>query len=120
MIVVKDLFIGIGAFFIAHVLTFYQLNGQFLKSTDWFKNNIILTAAAGIILSFFYIWGTKYAVSGMGGLLWPARFIGFGVGMIIYAIMVNYHFSEGINNKTWVSLGLSLILICIQVLWKTK
>ena len=56
----------------------------------------------------------------MGGLLWPARFIGFGVGMVIYAIMVNYHFSEGINNKTWVSLGLSLILICIQVLWKTK
>ena len=107
MIVVKDLFIGIGAFFIAHVLTFYQLNGQFLKSTDWFKNNITLTAAAGIILSFFYIWGTKYAVSGMGGLLWPARFIGFGVGMII-------------NNKTWVSLALALILICIQVLWKTK
>ena len=120
MIVVKDLFIGIGAFFIAHVLTFYQLNGQFLKSTDWFKNNIILTAAAGIILSFFYIWGTKYAVSGMGGLLWPARFIGFGVGMIIYAIMVNYHFSEGINNKTWISLALSFLLICIQVLWKTK
>ena len=120
MIVVKDLFIGIGAFFIAHVLTFYQLNGQFLKSTDWFKNNITLTAAAGIILSFFYIWGTKYAVSGMGGLLWPARFIGFGVGMIIYAIMVNYHFSEGINNKTWVSLALAFLLICIQVLWKTK
>jgi len=32
MIVIKDLFIGIGAFFIAHILTFYQLNGQFLKT----------------------------------------------------------------------------------------
>ena len=117
--IVKDLLMGIGAFFVAHVLTFYQLNGQFLK-TDWFRNNIIIVAAAGMILSFFYIWGTKYAVQGMGGLLWPARFIGFGVGMIIYAIMVNYHFSEGINNKTWVSLGLALILICIQVLWKVK
>ena len=120
IMIIKDLFIGIGAFFIAHVLTFYQLNGQFLKSTNWFRNNEIWVAAAGIILSFFYIWGTKYAVQGMGGLLWPARFIGFGVGMIIYAIMVNYHFSEGINNKTWVSLALALILICIQVLWKTK
>ena len=118
--IIKDLLIGIGAFFVAHVLTFYQLNGQFLKSTNWFRNNEIWVAAAGIILSFFYIWGTKYSVQGMGGLLWPARFIGFGVGMVIYAIMVNYHFSEGINNKTWVSLGLSLILICIQVLWKTK
>ena len=118
MIVVKDLFIGIGAFFIAHVLTFYQLNGQFLKSTDWFKNNIILTAAAGIILSFFYIWGTKYAVSGFNGLLWPARFIGFGVGMIIYAIGVSYFFNEGITTKTAVSLIISISLICIQVLWK--
>jgi hypothetical protein len=117
--IVKDLLMGIGAFFVAHVLTFYQLNGQFLK-TNWFRDNVTLVAASGIILSFFYIWGTKYAVQGMGGLLWPARFIGFGVGMIIYAIMVNYHFSEGINNKTWVSLGLALILICIQVLWKVK
>ncbi len=120
IMIIKDLFIGIGAFFVAHVLTFYQLNGQFLKSTSWFRDNTVTVAAAGIILSFFYIWGTKYAVQGMGGLLWPARFIGFGVGMIIYAVMVNYHFNEGINNKTWVSLALALILICIQVLWKTK
>ena len=120
MIIIKDLFIGIGMFFIAHVLTFYQLNGQFLKSTDWFKNNIVIVAACGIILSFFYIWGTKYAVSGMGGLLWPARFIGFGVGMVIYAIMVNHYFSEGINTKTFTSLVLALALICIQVFWKVK
>ena len=117
--IIKDLLIGVFMFFIAHVLTFFQLNGQFLK-IDWFRKNEMWVAAAGMILSFFYIWGTKYAVSGMGGLLWPARFIGFGVGMIIYAIMLNHHFSEGINNKTWVSLGLALILICIQVLWKTK
>ena len=118
MVVVKDLLIGAGLFSIAHILTFYQLNGQFLKSTDWFRNNVTLVAAAGIILSFFYIWGTKYTVSGMDGLLWPARFMGFGVGMIIYAVLVNYHFNEGITPKTAVSLALALLLICIQVLWK--
>tara|TARA_R100000541_G_scaffold21024_2_gene30819 strand:- start:2202 stop:2567 length:366 start_codon:yes stop_codon:yes gene_type:complete len=119
MIIFKDLLIGMGAFFVAHVLTFYQLNGQFLK-TDWFRNNEIWVAAAGIILSFFYIWGTKYTVSGMDGMLWPARFVGFGVGMVIYAIMLNYHFNEGINTKTLTSLILSLALICIQVFWKVK
>jgi len=117
--IIKDLFMGIGAFFIAHILTFYQLNGQFLK-TDWFRKNEFIVASCGIILSFFYIWGTKYTVAGMDGLLWPARFIGFGVGMVIYAIMVNYHFSEGISTKTWISLVLSILLICIQVLWKNK
>ena len=117
MLVVKDLLTGLGAFLIAHFITFYQLNGQFLK-TDWFRKNEILVAAFGVIISFFYICGTKYTVSGMGGLLWPARFIGFGIGMIIYALFVGYHFNEGISAKTLVSLCLALLLVCIQVLWK--
>ena len=118
--VVKNLLLGILCFGVAHLLTFYQLNGQFLKSTNWFRNNEFWVAACGIILSFFYIWGTKYTVAGTDGLLWPARFIGFGIGMVIYAIMINYHFSEGINTKTLVSLVLCTVLICIQVLWKTS
>jgi hypothetical protein len=65
-----------------------------------------------------YIWGTKYTVEGTGGFLWPARFIGFGIGMIFYAVLVNFHFDEGITPKTWVSLALSFLLICIQVFWK--
>ena len=114
----RDLALGVFWFLMAHLVTFYQLNGQFFKSTDWFRKNEIIVAAAGVIISFFYIWGTKYAVSGMDGLLWPARFIGFGVGMIIYAVLVNYHFGETLTPKTIVSLCLALILICIQVLWK--
>ena len=113
----KDLFIGAGAFIIAHILTFFQLNGQFLK-IDWFRKNEIWVAVAGVILSFFYMWGTKYTVNGMGGLLWPARFIGFSIGMIIYAIGTSYFFSEGINLKTTVSLALCLMLLMIQVVWK--
>jgi len=109
--------IGIFMFSMAHILTFFQLNGQFFK-IDWFRKNELLVAAAGIILSLFYIWGTKYTVNAFEGLLWPARFVGFGVGMIIYAIGVNYYFGETLSPKTIISLGISLILICIQVLWK--
>lgn len=109
--------IGMFMFSMAHILTFFQLNGQFFK-VDWFRKNEFLVAAAGIFLSYFYIYGTKYTVSGFGGLLWPARFVGFGVGMIIYAIGVQYFFNESLTPKTIVSLCLALILICIQVLWK--
>tara|TARA_R110000751_G_scaffold112784_3_gene211848 strand:- start:3600 stop:3935 length:336 start_codon:yes stop_codon:yes gene_type:complete len=109
--------LGIFCFSIAHILTFFQLNGQFFKR-DWFRKNELLVAAAGIILSFFYIWGTKYTVNAFEGLLWPARFVGFGVGMIIYAVGVNYYFGEILTPKTIVSLCLALILICLQVLWK--
>jgi|TARA_R110002153_G_scaffold78708_2_gene201297 hypothetical protein len=114
---IKNLLIGIGAFIVAHLLSFFQLNGQFLK-TDWFRKNELIVAASGMVISYFYIWGTRYTVSGIDNMLWPARFIGFGVGMIIYAILVSYFFNEGITTKTFVSLLLALTLICIQVLWK--
>ena len=113
----SELFIGMGMFVIAHILTFFQLNGQF--KWEWFKSNEFLVAASGVVISFFYIWGTKHTVNGFDGLLWPARFIGFGIGMVIYAIAVSYSFNEGITAKTFISLFLSVILICIQVLWKS-
>ena len=68
----KQLLVGVASFFVAHVLTFFQLNGQFLK-TDWFRNNQFWVAASGVILSYFYIWGTKYTVAGFDNTMWPAR-----------------------------------------------
>lgn len=112
----NDLLIGIGSFTVAHLLTFYQLNGQFIWKS--FQKNEWAVAAAGMVLSFFYIWGTKYTVSGMGGLLWPARFIGFSIGMLFYAILVSYHFNESISAKTLVSLGLCIALLSVQFFWK--
>lgn len=112
----NDLLVGVFLFTIAHILTFYQLNGQFIWK--WFQKNEWVIIVSGVILSVFYIWGTKYTVLGTGNLLWPARFIGFGVGMVIYSILVNHHFNEGINGKTIVSLILCVILICIQIFWK--
>lgn len=111
-----NLLYGILFFIIAHIGAFFQLNGQF--KWDWFAKNEWVIAACGFILSFFYIWGTKYTVQGVEGLLWPSRFIGFGIGMVIYALGVSYYFGEGITTKTAISLGLCLILICIQVFWK--
>lgn len=112
----SEFFIGVTWFFIAHIAVFFQLNGQF--RWNWFKKNEFILALCGVIISYFYIWGTKHTVSGFNGLLWPARFVGFGVGMIIYALGVSYFFKEGITTKTLVSLSLCVILICIQVLWK--
>ena len=93
-----DLLLGVTYFLIGHVLVWFQLNGQFLWK--WFRDNEFLVAAAGFIISFFFIWGTKHTVDAMDGLLWPGRFIGFSVGMLQYALFVNYYFSEGMNVKT--------------------
>lgn len=110
------LILGTFYFLLAHICVFFQLNGQF--KWDWFKKNEFIVAASGVSISFFYIWGTKYVVEGLGGLLWPSRFIGFAVGMLVYAFGVSIYFKEGFTLKTTVSLGLCLLLICIQVFWK--
>lgn len=116
MLKAHDLLLGMLYFLIGHFFVFYQLNGQFIWKS--FVKYEWLVAAGGFFISFMFIWGTKNVVSGMDGVFWPARFIGFGIGTLIYAMLVNYHFSEGINLKTGISLLLSAILIAIQVLWK--
>ena len=115
---IGKLFIGIFWFIIGHAFVFFQLNGQF--KWDWFRKNEFIVASTGLIISYFYIWGTKNTVEAFNGLLWPARFVGFSIGIAIYAVGVNYLFKEGITNKTFVSLILCFILVLIQVLWKTK
>jgi len=111
-----SLLYGIFFFLLAHICAFLQLNGQF--KWEWFAKHEWVMALCGIPMSFLYIWGTKYTVEGMDNLLWPTRFIGFGVGIIVYAIMVNYIFSEEFSIKTIISILLSIILICIQAFWK--
>ena len=101
---------------IGHIAVFIQLNGQF--KWNWFSKNEWLLAICGIPISFLFIWGTKYTVEGVGGLLWPTRFIGFGIGMLVYAIMVNYFFNETITLKVIVSLILAVLLISVNVFWK--
>lgn len=111
-----SIILGIIFFLLAHLVTWFQLNGQFLWG--WFRENTLILALLGIPISYLYIWGTKHTVQYFDGTMWPARFIGFGVGIVIYAILVGIFFNEGINLKTFVSLLLSLTLICIQVFWK--
>lgn len=112
-----NLLYGILFFLLAHTAAFFQLNGQF--KWEWFAKHEWAIALFGVPMSFFYIWGTKYTVQYMDGVLWPSRFIGFGVGIIIYAILVNWLFGEGFNTKTIISILLSIILIAIQAFWKS-
>ncbi len=107
---------GFLIFILAHIIVFFQLNGQF--KWEWFKEHEWVMAIIGIPISFLYIWGTRYTVEGFEGLLWPTRFIGFGAGIMVYTILVSYFFNEGITLKTAVSLVLAIILIFVQVLWK--
>tara|TARA_Y100001972_G_scaffold103307_1_gene129448 strand:+ start:231 stop:581 length:351 start_codon:yes stop_codon:yes gene_type:complete len=113
---VRAVIIGVGIFLFVHILTWFQLNGQFFNG--WFKNNNFVLALFGIPISYLYIYGTKYCYEGFGGLIWPGRFIGFACGMVIMAIFTSLVMNEGITVKTGVSLILATALVAVQVFWK--
>ncbi len=110
------LLLGITFFALAATITWFQLNGQFIWKS--FKENTFLVVLLGIPISYCYIWATKYTVESMDGVMWPTRFIGFGIGVVVYAILVGIFFNEGINLKTSISLALSILLILIQIFYK--
>ena len=112
----RALIVGIAIFLFAHIITWFQLNGQFFNA--WFKNNNFILALFGIPISYLYIYGTRSCYEGFGGLIWPGRFIGFACGMIIFAIFSSLILNEGLTAKTGVSLALATALVAVQVLWK--
>ena len=112
----KALLVGIGLFLIAHIITWFQLNGQFFS--EWFKNNTFIVALLGVPLSWLYIYGTKACYDGFGGLVWPGRFIGFACGMVVFSLLTSYIMNEGVTIKTGISLGLALTLVSVQIFWK--
>ena len=116
MVNLKSLIFGLLLFTAAHIVTWFQLNGQFFSS--WFKNNNFILVLFGIPISYAFIFATKYIVEAFDGLLWPGRFLGFALGISSYAILTWLFMGEGINTKTLISLCLASCLVLIQIFWK--
>ena len=113
---IKSLITGLIFYLVAHVLTWFQLNGQFLN--NWFKENVWVVALFGVPISYLFIYGTKHVYIAFDGLIWPGRFIGFSIGMVVFAILAYAIMGEGLTNKTLVSLVLCFFLLGVQILWK--
>lgn len=112
----RSLLIGATLYLFGQLLTYWQLNGQFFW--PWFKKHPYLVSFFGLPISYLFIIATKYAVEGFGGQMWPNRFIGFATGILVYAWGTSFYFNQHIDLKTSISLGLALILICVQVFMK--
>jgi multidrug transporter EmrE-like cation transporter len=110
------LLIGMLLMLLAQILTFYQLQGQ-LKY-QWFKDNYWVIVLMGIPISMMYMESVRQIITHYGGLLWPSRLIGFGIGVVVFAILSQLLFGENLTKKTMVCLILSGVIILIQIFWK--
>lgn len=113
----KNLLAGILLFFIGQSLIWFQTNGQFVWES-FRKNPFLLSIGFGTIISYILIWGTRYLVTYFDGLLWPGRFIAFGLGIISFSALTWYFLGEGFTTKTIISLLLALALVIIQIVWR--
>lgn len=101
---------------VAQILTFLQLQGN--VKYGWFQKYPIPMLLAAIPISYFFIKSVEYMVNGFNGELWQSRFLGFSIGIIIFAIMSKWMFNEPFTIKTGVSIILSIAIILIQIFWK--
>jgi len=101
---------------IAQILTFLQLQGNI--KYGWFQKYPIIVLGFAVPISYLFIKSVEYMVAGFDGEIWPSRFIGFSIGMIVFAVMSKTMFAEPLTMKTIVSLVLATAIICIQMFWK--
>ena len=69
-------------------------------------------------LTYIFILATGYGEKAFMGLMWPQRFLGFSIGIVMYAILTYFFLNQGMTPKTWVSLTLAVMIIIIQVIFK--
>jgi hypothetical protein len=113
----RGLLYGVLFYAIGQALTWFQTNGQFMWPL-FRKNQILVSVIGGTAISWLFIEATRLIAEYNNGLVWPGRFIGFSVGIFVFAIMTNYFLGEGVNAKTLVSLLLAFVLIAVQLFWK--
>jgi hypothetical protein len=113
----KNLVLGVTLFFLGQALIWIQTNGQFVWKS-FRENPFLLAFGFGTLISYILIYATRYTVEYFDGMLWPGRFIAFGMGIVSFTFLTWFFLGEGITTKTAVSLGLSMILILVQIFWK--
>jgi hypothetical protein len=101
---------------LAQVTTFLQLQGR-LKY-DILKDNMWFTVLMGIPISFMFLKSVKHFVDAFDGEIWPSRLLGFGLGVIVFAVMSTLLFREPFTAKTGICLFLGLLIILTQLFWK--
>ena len=106
------LILCIGTFLLVQLVTWFQLNGQFVW--PWFKNNVFLLCLLGIPISWGYIEATRLGFIAFDGMLWPGRLLGFGMGMLSFAVLAYIFLGEQIGSETIT--GLILVLTAIFII----
>jgi hypothetical protein len=111
----KGIVIAALLFVSAHILSWLQLNMQFL-SEWWAGKGLLSVIVFGIPcgLLFWYAWG--HATNSLDKSLWGARFLSFGLSYLTFPIMTHYFLGESMfTPKTMICVFLSFVIMFVQI-----
>ena len=102
-------------FLLVNIVIWYQLNSQLVW--EWAKGtkSMWFMSLMGIPISLLLWLGTKYGYLAFGNL-WAVRFVGFAASMITFPIMTYLYLGEPMTLKTFITLGLAIIIMIIQLI----
>lgn len=112
----KNIILAFVIVIFAQSVAYFQLQSQFFWT--WSKNHPFILSLLGIPISWMLMQFTKYCALGFGGETWPGRLIGFAAGAIVFAVLSHFMLKEPFTPKTITCLGLAVLILLIQILWK--
>tara|TARA_R110002060_G_scaffold2728_3_gene4468 strand:- start:92 stop:451 length:360 start_codon:yes stop_codon:yes gene_type:complete len=114
-----QLSLGIGLFIIMHILVWFSGFLQFVNEY-WESKSLIIA----LLLSLPITTAAYYAAQTLYGTFensaWAVRFIGFGTSYLVFPLLTWVFLNESVfTPKMMVCIVLSLLIISIQIFWKS-
>ena len=110
------LLLALSILIFVYIIGWHQLYGQFIhefyKKYQWY---LIFLSIPNTILS---IYAAKILAEVFEGKIWPNRIFTFSIGIIMFTILAQFYFNERLSLKTMILLGLSGLIVVLQVIWK--
>ena len=111
----KYIVLTLVTFMLSNVIIWFQLNSQLVWKWAEGTKSMWLMSLLGIPISALMWYCTKWGYIGFGNL-WSVRFMGFAASMISFPIMTYWFLGEPMTLKVWVTMGLAIIIMVIQLI----
>lgn len=110
------LFYGISLLIIVYIVAWHQLYGQFVS--EYFKKHQNILILLSLPCTWMSIYAIQLITEHFEGEMWPNRILTFSIGIVMFTVLTTIYFSEELTIKTLTLIGLSALIVILQVFWK--
>jgi len=105
-------------FVVLHAFVWMTTNSQFMEE-KWASKSFWIAAALAFPTTMIAYYTSRLAYDALNGSVWAIRFIGYGTSYLVFPLLTWLILKESMfTPKTMTCIGLSLVIIIIQITWK--